>query len=1641
MSEDRNTNLHNLNDETPELERVHNVQSDEFSSEKNGDETSLFEQEKSDLYYDELDADLLAQAEAEVEAQLQLSEKRKRDKEKARKSDAKAFKAAREQHERNMAEENIRRARMEEESAYRRTDSFSSKNDNYVDNTSSYHNVPEYKSENSNLYGYGYTDASVGSPGAPIVQPLNENIGATISDAEYITLRENYENSKNIFKSYEAEVPDAVVEQYKADMDSFFAVQRKIDQGDLTVLPAQTYEPSKSLHYDGDQGRDTGNGLPGEKEPQNNYISHYPESSPSNSNNFNKPFDDSYSPTSNEPHSKGYKYSKDMGSVEGTSDGRSGFNSFEQNMARYANTVYSQTSYSTPGGDSSVSSSNALVINNITRARYESLKQKYADINNEIASYGGKDVPKETMRKAEQANRLFSAIESKIENGTLNVVDSVVIDKNTKRGSNVPSGTAGALGTQVFYDKSRDNFSPSGKRVGNSHIKPVGTPFHGASLDKYDKLKIHHALELGSPLENATRRSYRAVGSTVMAVASSEQSGTANMMLSGQDRARDVVNTAKAMKDLPRQLKVACQSVQDAATSARNVGRFISGKELIEKKDRNPLTVKQINKQLNVNPFTSAEKDVLKKKFGTNVNVSKAKLDNKVLFNTAKNKNLKEEIKKLQAQGASLSGAERKRLKSLLDEKKAADVKLRKLHGLKKAQQDAAIRNRAADRTTKKSVEKTIKKNAKAGKKLSKRDKGLLSRLKDRKNLLEQRKKLFKATAARKQLATSLGGALGKAMHESEESAIQGVLGASRIIQNRYVRTVLKVATKTALLPVVGARKLTAAGLRKLDSKLGVSSAVKKQIGKIQEKAVRKVINSRPYKELNGGLYNRARKKISSKVPDRIKTRVNKGKKTLNNLNSKRKKVLDKFNDLKNRLKSSKLGRFVSKLGSGFGKLANAFKFIKTALIKVGFACGSVVLIIIFLGAVVTSVGGASTSLFLGDDSGDGRIDLTKYVEVLNKEEQDFLAEIDDIASDPGDKYENITVNYQSGALVNNFKEILSMTAVYFNQDFSNNDAVNTYIKQLYNDSHYYTTVESEPYKCSGCEKREYLCTKKYDKYATETRKQLYDQFAEEGGCTHLSHGTSVDSPAEGCDSYYQSTSSGRLEYICFGHEYCPGHTEKICRGKHVDLDVNVMVLGFNDVFYADTSAKSSITGLDTSTGNVTKGEEIGTFTITYYCTERYPHICNAGPPYKTASGTAVTPGRTIAVDKSVIPLKTHVIINGHEYIAEDTGGGIKGNRIDVAVATHAEALKLGKKTYKVYYATDKGADESERSQGITYLEYASDAATDAFNKRLVLQAFGQAKEPVVEWSFNRVNYDNENSFTKKLNEFDSDHKSKPFTNAELNTFEYVKMSKKKLVKLAKNRTGKDYSDKSIYNIIVDVLIPYDKNHPDVYVVDPNSVAAKEYTFEGWTEDNIEWVKNIYSLMDEENYAGLDKINQFSGDNVSYEGIEFKQGKTKVVYYSQYDVRWKNLPYSSSTIGKSGCAPTSMAMIVSSLTKQTVDPIQMCNWAASKGYYIKGEGTSWSFVTGAAANWGLSCRDMGKGNAQQVVSALSKGKLVIMSTGSGSYYQGDGHFLVLRGVDENGQILVADPANKVKSETSWTLAQIMSGLKNWWIIG
>ena len=104
------------------------------------------------------------------------------------------------------------------------------------------------------------------------------------------------------------------------------------------------------------------------------------------------------------------------------------------------------------------------------------------------------------------------------------------------------------------------------------------------------------------------------------------------------------------------------------------------------------------------------------------------------------------------------------------------------------------------------------------------------------------------------------------------------------------------------------------------------------------------------------------------------------------------------------------------------------------------------------------------------------------------------------------------------------------------------------------------------------------------------------------------------------------------------------------------------------------TTSRSSVPRETSATTTaVINGEK---YKITAYCS---CSKCCGKSTGRTASGTKATAGRTVAAS-SKFAFGTKLNIGGHIYTVEDRGGAINGNRIDIYVNSHAQALQWGVK-------------------------------------------------------------------------------------------------------------------------------------------------------------------------------------------------------------------------------------------------------------------------------------------------------------------------------------------------------------------------
>lgn len=169
-----------------------------------------------------------------------------------------------------------------------------------------------------------------------------------------------------------------------------------------------------------------------------------------------------------------------------------------------------------------------------------------------------------------------------------------------------------------------------------------------------------------------------------------------------------------------------------------------------------------------------------------------------------------------------------------------------------------------------------------------------------------------------------------------------------------------------------------------------------------------------------------------------------------------------------------------------------------------------------------------------------------------------------------------------------------------------------------------------------------------------------------------------------------------------------------------------------------------------------------------------------------------------------------------------------------------------------------------------------------------------------------------------------------------------------------------------------------------------------------------DYAQNLSVFLGDGSYQVLSST-EFSADGLSYEGVVFTDGETQVVYYNQLDERWKNLPYGTDDIGGYACGPTSMSIVVSSLTSETIDPPHMAQWAYENGYWASKSGSYHTLIPGAASSWGLACEGCSPSEPQRIVDALADGKLVVALMTKGHFTK-SGHFIVLRGVTSEGEI-------------------------------
>lgn len=170
----------------------------------------------------------------------------------------------------------------------------------------------------------------------------------------------------------------------------------------------------------------------------------------------------------------------------------------------------------------------------------------------------------------------------------------------------------------------------------------------------------------------------------------------------------------------------------------------------------------------------------------------------------------------------------------------------------------------------------------------------------------------------------------------------------------------------------------------------------------------------------------------------------------------------------------------------------------------------------------------------------------------------------------------------------------------------------------------------------------------------------------------------------------------------------------------------------------------------------------------------------------------------------------------------------------------------------------------------------------------------------------------------------------------------------------------------------------------------------------------------------------------------------------KPVSYLQTDPRWKNIPYrvkgESSTIGGSGCGPTSAAMLIETLTGKTYTPADACAWSLAHGFKALNQGTYYGYFKPQFAEFGIQCDQLnwtntygkpGHPNHDKVLNLLKDGYYIIACMGPGTWTR-SGHFVVMWWQDN--KVRINDPASTKEIRLNGDIDSFRSQVKYYWWI-
>lgn len=198
-----------------------------------------------------------------------------------------------------------------------------------------------------------------------------------------------------------------------------------------------------------------------------------------------------------------------------------------------------------------------------------------------------------------------------------------------------------------------------------------------------------------------------------------------------------------------------------------------------------------------------------------------------------------------------------------------------------------------------------------------------------------------------------------------------------------------------------------------------------------------------------------------------------------------------------------------------------------------------------------------------------------------------------------------------------------------------------------------------------------------------------------------------------------------------------------------------------------------------------------------------------------------------------------------------------------------------------------------------------------------------------------------------------------------------------------------------------------------------------------------EEVKIEESVVEDSSSIEMPDIKEIINKSSKEVEAKYSEEKTPSIeehkFVNYYQTDYDN-PYSQGTIATSGCGPTSAAMALTYLTGKEITPVETAKFG--NGTYTCSQGTYWSYFEAVSKKYDVKC-EQHDCSSDNIKNGFKNGKPVIISMGPG-HFTSAGHFIVLRGMDKDGKVIVADPNSEDRSKQTWDMDTIVSEGKQIW---